>query len=631
MTENTVQKHEFQAEVRQVLDIVINSLYTDKEIFLRELVSNAADSLEKMRHIQLTEKDVADVSQPLEIEISTDENGGTIVIQDRGTGLTQDELVENLGTIAHSGSKAFVKAMQQAREAGQEKSPEAMQLIGQFGVGFYSAFMVAKKVEVFTRSWKNDSECLVWRSEGDGSYEIGQGNGDEHRGARIVLTLKDDCKDFSKESTIKELLRRYSSFVAYPIMLNGERVNTMQAIWLRNKNEIKPEEYEEFYKFQADAFDKPTFTLHFNTDVPISINALVFTPETNLERFGLGRMEPGVSLYCKRVLIDAHPKSFLPEWLRFLRGVIDSADLPLNISRESMQDSALVQKLSSVVVGRYLKFLGEQAAKEPEKYKTFWKQFGIYLKEAIAMEAGQTEKISKLLRYESSMTQSGEWTSLEEYVSRMKPEQDTIYYMYGSSRAAVESSPYLESFKSAGIEVLFLFEPSDEFVMNHLREFAGKKLLSADTSDLKLDDVTATVQGESLAKDRMESLCKWVKDLLGDRVREVVQSKRLTDSPAAATNADKMMTPSMRRLLRLMKERDGNLGGPEDSNQPVNFELNPKHPLVANIDQLRDKNEALAKDVLQQLFDNAMMAAGFLENPQEMVRRINKLLEKVNG
>jgi molecular chaperone HtpG len=342
-------------------------------------------------------------------------------------------------------------------------------------------------------------------------------------------------------------------------------------------------------------------------------------------------MEPGVSLYCKRVLIDAHPKNFLPEWLRFLRGVIDSADLPLNISRESMQDSALVMKLSNVVVGRYLKFLGEQATKEPEKYKTFWKQFGIYLKEGIATEAAQSAKIANLLRYESSMTKAGELASFAEYVARMKPGQDTIYYMYGTSRAAVESSPYLESFKSAGLEVMFLYEPSDEFVMNHLREFDGKKLASADSADLKLDDASAKVAGEPLPKERMEGLCKWVKELLGERVREVVPSTRLTESPAAAMNADRMMTPSMRRLLRLVHEREGNTGGPETDPQPVNFELNPKHPLVANIDHLRDANPELAKEVVQQLFDNAMMAAGFLENPQEMVRRINKLLEKVKA
>jgi molecular chaperone HtpG len=627
MSETVVEKHAFQAEVRQVLDIVINSLYTDKEIFLRELVSNAADSLEKLRHIQLTEKEIFDANLPLEISITTDENGGVITIEDQGIGLTRQELVENLGTIAHSGSKAFAKALEDAKAAGAEKAPEALNLIGQFGVGFYSSFMVAKKVEVFTHSWKQDGESLVWRSVGDGNYEIEALPG-QRRGARLVLTLKDDCKSFASESAVKELLRRYSSFVPYPIKLNGEKVNTMQAIWLRSKAEVKPEEYEEFYKYQADAFDKPLYTLHFSADAPLAINALVFTPETNMERFGLGRMEPGVALYCKRVLIDAHPEGLLPEWLRFLRGVIDSADLPLNISRESMQDSALVKKLSNVVVGRYLKFLLSEAEKNPENYAKFWKAFGIFLKEAVATEAGQNDKIGKLLRYESSLMKEGELTGLDAYVSRMKPEQKEIFYMYGGSRAAIEAGPYTETFKSAGIEVLYLYEPSDEFVMSHLVEFDGKKLVSADTADLAMPDASVTAQGEALPAEKMDALCKWVKALLGERVREVLQSKRLTESPAAATNADKMMTPSMRRLLRLMKEREG-ASVDSTGSQPVNFELNAKSPLVAHLDGLRAKDEATAKELTLQLFDNAMMAAGFLENPQEMVKRLNRLLEKV--
>jgi TNF receptor-associated protein 1 len=629
MTEIIPEKHEFQAEVQQVLSLVIDSLYTDKEIFLRELVSNAADSLEKLRHIRLTETDVFDANLPLEIDISTDENGGRIVIQDYGIGLTRQELVENLGTIAHSGSKAFMQALKNAREAVQDKAPEAVQLIGQFGVGFYAAFMVAKKVEVFTHSWKSAEEHLAWRSEGAGTYEIEPSVG-ERRGARIVLSLKDECKEFARESTVRDLLRKYSSFVQYPIKLNGTLVNTVQAIWMRSKAEIKPEEYTEFYRFQADAFDEPRYTLHFSADAPLAINALIFTPESNFERLGMGRMEPGVALYCKRVMIAPHPDKLLPEWLRFLRGVIDSADLPLNISRESMQDSALVKKLSNVVVGRYLKFLAEQATKEPEKYVKFWKEFGIFIKEGIVMEPAQHEKLSKLLRYESSLLKAGELTSFADYVSRLKPNQDTIYYMYGSSRPSVEAGPYLETFKAAGIEVMFLYEPSDEFVMNHLAEFDGKKLLSADSADLKLDDVTAAAAGEALPQERMDGLCKWVKETLGERVREVLPSKRLTDSPAAATNADRMMTPSMRRLMRLMKEREGNEGGAPEV-QPVNFELNPKSALVARLDKMRESDPETASDVVRQLFDNAMMAAGFLENPQEMVKRINKLLEKVQG
>jgi molecular chaperone HtpG len=624
MTDSHVEKHQFQAEVSQVLDIVINSLYTDKEIFLRELVSNAADSLEKLRHMQLAASLSSEGEQDLEIRITTDENAGTIAIADSGIGLTRPELVENLGTIAHSGSKAFAKALQ----AAKQENANTPELIGQFGVGFYSSFMVAAKVEVFTRSYKDGSEALVWRSQGDGAFEIEQVP-EASRGAKIVLHLKDDCREFGREFRVKEILRRYSSFVNFPLFLNGERINTVQAIWTRNKADINPEEYAEFYKFQADAFDDPMYTLHFNADAPIALNCLLFAPQNNTERFGLGRMEPGVALYCRRVLIDAHPDKLLPDWMRFVRGVVDSADIPLNISRESMQDSALLKKLSTAVTGRFIKFLGEQATKEPEKYAAFWKQFGIFIKEGITMERAMHERLAKLLRYESSLTKAGEMIGLADYVGRMKDGQDAIYFLYANSRKAVEEGPYLESFKAAGLEVLFLYEPADEFVMSHLGEFEGKKLVSADSADLKLDDVSATAAGEPLAKERMEGLCAWMKGILGERVREVSSSKRLVDSPVAAMNADRMMTPSMRRLMRLMRERDQANELPEL--QPVNLELNPKHPLIARLDAMRETSPEVASDIAMQLYDNAMMSAGFLENPQEMVRRINKLLEKVGS
>lgn len=628
MSENKVEKHEFQAEVRQVLDIVIHSLYTDKEIFLRELVSNAADSLEKLRHVQLSNADVFDAALPLEIDITTDEEAGTITVQDHGIGLTRAELVENLGTIAHSGSKAFAQALQNARAEAGDDPAGALQLIGQFGVGFYSAFMVSDNVQVFTHSWKPDEEHLVWSSTGDGSYEIATGDG-ERRGAKLVLKLKEECKDFAGEDRIREILKRYSSFVSFPIKLNGEKVNTVQAIWTRGKNEIKPEEYTEFYKFQADAFDEPRYTLHFNVDAPLAINALLFTPETNPERFGFMHMDPGVAMYCKKVLIDAHPKGLLPDWLRFLRGVVDSADLPLNISRESMQDSTLVQKISDVVTARYLKFLNEQAGKEPEKYIQFWKQFGIFIKEGITMQHSSHERLGKLLRYESSLSKPGELIGLADYVGRMKEGQDAIYFLYGASREALEGGPYAESFKAGGVEVLFLYEAADEFVMTHLAEFDGKKLVSADGADLKIDDVSATAAGEALDPKRMDALCKWVKEKLGGRAKEVSASKRLVDSPALVVNADKFMTPSMRRIMRAMREREGEHEGPADEMQAVNFELNAKHPLVAKLDAMRDANPELAEIVAMQIFDNSMMAAGMLEKPQDMIRRINKLLEKL--
>ncbi len=360
---STPQKFEFQTEIRQLLDIVIHSLYTEKEIFVRELVSNASDALEKLRHLQLVEKEIFDDRLPSEINITTDDKARTFTIQDFGIGMTRAELIENLGTIAHSGSKAFLKALSE----GEAKNTS---LIGQFGVGFYSAFMVAKRVQVYSHSWRTAEPGHVWQSDGSGEYTIEEAEG-QRRGCKIVVELKDECTEFSLASKIEDILKRYSSFVPFPVNLNGKRVNTVQALWLRGKSEIKDEEYTEFYKFQANAFDTPRLRLHFSADAPLAINALLFVPEDNPERFGLVRSEPEVALYCRKILIDARPKDLLPEWLRFLRGVVDSEDLPLNISRETTQDRALIAKLSRVLTRRFIKFLEEEATVHADSYKEF--------------------------------------------------------------------------------------------------------------------------------------------------------------------------------------------------------------------------------------------------------------------
>ena len=378
MSTQTPERHEFQAEVKQVLDIVVHSLYTDKEIFVRELVSNASDATEKLRHTQITEKDIFDADLDLEIQVSADEEAGTITIKDVGIGMTHDELIENLGTIAHSGSKAFLNALKEGGERNDN-------LIGQFGVGFYSVFMVADSVKVYTRSWQADGQSLCWSSDGSGSYEIEEAD-DERRGTRIVISLKEEYKDFAKKDRIEEIIKKYSAFVQFPVKVDGEALNTIGAIWLKNKNDITEEEYKEFYKFQAKAFDDPRFWLHFAADAPLEINALLFAPTENMEGFGFGRMEPGVALYCRKVLIDNEPKNLLPDWLRFVRGVVDSADLPLNISRESMQDSSLIQKLNKVITKRFLKTLEEKAKKEPEVYDDFWQSFGLFLKEGVTTD-----------------------------------------------------------------------------------------------------------------------------------------------------------------------------------------------------------------------------------------------------
>jgi molecular chaperone HtpG len=613
MSTATPQKFEFQAEIKQLLDIVIHSLYTEKEIFVRELVSNASDALEKLRHIQITEKEIFDDTLQPEINVTTDDTAKTITIQDFGIGMSREELVKNLGTIAHSGSKAFLKAL---GEGGAKNS----NLIGQFGVGFYSAFMVAKSVKVYAHSWKKDEPGHVWSSDGSGSYEIEEVEG-QRRGAKIVIELKDDCAEFAQEWKIEEIVKRYSAFVSFPINLNGKRINTVQALWLRSKNEIKDEEYTEFYKFQAHAFDEPRLRLHFSADAPLSINALLFVPKENTEKLGLSRLEPAVALYCRKVLIDAKPKDLLPEWLRFLKGVVDSEDLPLNISRETMQDKALIEKLNKVITKRLLKFLEDEAKNRVEGYDAFYKEFGHFIKEGAALDHTHKEQLTKLLRFESSLTEKGKTTSLADYVTRMGTEQKEVYYLVGPNRASIESGPYLEGFKARNLEVLFCYEAVDEYVMNNVREFDGKKLTAADHADVKLSDLPKP-EG-ALSDDDVKTLTGWLKETLGERVAEVKASDRLVDSPVLALNADKFMSPHMRRMMKAMNKEGA------DSPLRVNLEINPRHAVIKRLFDTRGTQPEKAKLVAEQLLDNALISAGLLDDVTSMVTRLNKLLESV--
>jgi TNF receptor-associated protein 1 len=613
MSNTTGTTHEFQAEVKQVLDIVIHSLYTDREIFIRELVSNAADSSEKMRLTQLTEKSVFGADLPLEISITTDEEAGTLTIIDHGIGMTRAELVENLGTIAHSGSKAFAAALKNAGKAGDAS------LIGQFGVGFYSAFMVADEVQVYTHSWREDGEHLLWTSTGTGTYSIDE-SPDQKRGCRIVIKLKEDAKEFSRPDRVKSVLAKYSNFVGFPINLNGERVNTVEAIWLKNKDEVTEEQYKAFYQFTAHAFDEPSYRLHFQAEAPLVINALLFLPEQNMEAFGMGQMEPAVGLYCKKVLIDPHPKKLLPEWMRFVRGVIDSEDLPLNISRESMQDSALVRKLGEVVTKRLLKFLDKEALDDAKKYQEFYTKFSRFFKEGVATDFNNREAIAKLLRFESSLTDKGEVVGLADYVSRMKEDQKAIYYQVAPSRNTIETGPYVAAFKSKGYEVLYLYESIDEYVVNSLREFDGKQLQAVNSNDVDLGDLEN--EGEALGEAETTALCGWLKESLTNGVEEVRSGKRLVNSPALAITPDGEMTPQMRQMMRAMK--------PDEVEAPkVILEINPRHEIVKKLSALSTSDAEGAKLVAEQILDNALLSAGLLDDPQRIVARTEKIMERL--
>ncbi|MFT5632464.1 MAG: TNF receptor-associated protein 1 [Rubritalea sp.] len=612
MATTDIEKHGFQAEVKQLLDIVIHSLYTDKEIFVRELVSNAADALEKLRLRQLTDNSVVDADLPLEINITTDEENNTLTVTDSGIGMTREELQQNLGTIAHSGTKAF---LEQLKEKGENNAD----VIGQFGVGFYSAFMAADEVEVHTHSWDAEAgEHLVWTSDGSTGYTIEDSSGIP-RGSRIVLKLKEGQEEFAKADRIKAILEKYSNFVSFPINLNGETVNKVEALWLKSKSDISSEDYTEFYKFVAGAWDEPRYTMHFSADAPLAINSLLFVPQDNQEQFGMGQMEAGVSLYCRKVLIDAKPKNLLPEWLRFLKGVIDSEDLPLNISRESMQDSALIQKLNKLITKRFLKFLEKQAKTDSEKYEEFFAKFSRFLKEGIATSFEHQESLATLLRFESTMTDSGKLTSFAEYIDRAKEDQNEIYFIVGASRDVIENGPYLEAFKARGIEVAIFTDAVDQYVFDTMPEFKGKKLVSADRADIELDDVAT--EGESLDEESLTALTSWMAETLGERVEKVQAGKRLVDSPVAALAPQDAPNAQMRAMMKAM--------GQDAPEAKVVLEVNPRHQVIKNLSTLKESDAELAAMVTQQLTDNALLAAGMMENPQNMVNRMNDLLARI--
>lgn len=606
---STIEKHAFQAEIAQLLDLVIHSLYTDKEIFVRELISNAADATEKLKFLQTSGAEIFEPDAALRISVATDDQAKTITFTDAGLGMTHGELIDNLGTIAHSGSKAFLEQLKASKEDAQ--------LIGQFGVGFYAAFMVAEKVTVFTRSYLPGETGWLWTSDGRTGYEI-EPAGELSRGTKIVLQLRDT--EFATASRIEHIIRHYSNFVPFPIELNGTAVNTVQALWTKNKSEITDEEYADFYKYVGHDTEAPQYRLHYSTDAPLNLRALLFVPPKSYEQLTMTRSESEVNLYCKKVLIQPKAKALFPEWLRFLKGVVDSEDIPLNISRETMQDSALLRKINEVLTKRVLKWLDEEAKADPEKYDRFFIEHGHCIKEGVANDYSHREALAKLLRAESSFTEKGKTTSLPDYVTRMPEAQKEIYYLLAPNREAAEASPYFEIFREKKFEVLFLYAPQDEFVMENLREFDKKRLVAAEKADLKLDEE----KPHALDKDAARMLANFIKERLTDRVGEVRVSHRLTGSPAVVVDSDAHLTSSMRRVMKMMNRE----GGPSLDAKP-DLEINPDHPMLVQLEKIRHTDAALAGEVGEQIFDNALVAAGLLDDPRTMLARMNSLLEKL--
>eukprot|EP00949_MAST-11_sp_MAST-11-sp1_P004387 g4387.t1 len=635
----------FQAETVQLLDIVINSLYTDKDTFIRELVSNASDALEKVRYLQNSGVDVVDKDAPMEIRIMTDEESNTITIEDNGIGLSREQLVENLGTIARSGSKAFLDEMSAA-------DGDASSIIGRFGVGFYSAFMVAKSVKVYSRSATDAMSSVgpgnVWSSDGAGAFEVSPVADGLGRGTRIVIELRDADKNFASATVVESALRKYSNFVPFPIKLNGDVINTVQAIWAQSKSEITDDAYTEFYRYVASAYDEPMYRLHFQTDAPINLQALFFIGSMHEEKYGMGRMQPGVSLYSRKVLIESKMEGLLPDWMRFVKGVIDSADIPLNVSRESMQDSALVKKISNILTRRMIRTLEQEMKNDRAKYDTFFAEFGHFLKEGAVTDFERKNDIAKLLLFETSSRAAGELSALDDYISRCPADQGNIYYLCAPSRELAQASPYFEAFKHHKMEVLFLYTPIDEFVMNNLAEYEGRKLVSAESAGLDLaadggrkdggaqekesegaeEDSDAShaslkTAAPELDDEATKALSDYLKTVLDEKVSEVTVTSRLVSSPAVLVDHE---SAAIMRMMRMADQEHKSGGVPFRAQSKHKLEINPAHPILRELDVARNKNPDLAQHVADQLFDNCLMAAGILEDPVAMLPRLNALM-----
>jgi HSP90 family molecular chaperone len=631
----------FRAETKRLLDIVTNSLYEDKEVYLRELVSNASDALEKARHAALTETPNAGDEGELAIKIATDEGEGKVlVVSDNGVGMTREELMENLGTIARSGSKAFLEGLDADADA-------ASNIIGKFGVGFYASFMVSDKVEVISNAGaRGDGKAWKWSSTGDGEFTIEEATESDEaptRGTKIVMHIKSDDKHLTSKWGVETVLKKYSSFVAFPVLLNGHKMNDVGALWMKDEKDITDDDSIAFYRFVSGASDMPPFRMSFKADAPMTIRSLLYFPEENPERvagFG-GQTNSGVSLYARRVMIQEKTEKLLPAFLRFVRGVVDCEDIPLNISRESLQDSMLVMRLGQIITKRVLKFLDEKAKKEPEKYNKWFANLGFFLKEGVCSEYAYKLELAELLRYESSSTETGKLTSFREYAARMPEGQDKVYYIVAPSRLQAEASPYLEAAKSRGYEVLFLYAHIDEFVMQHLMSVAGKQLVSVEAANLDVDGEKA--DGEESKSNNAAALddaagaelCKWFSDdALAGKLKEVKLSNRLVSSPALISGHEPEAMRRYRMVQTMASDAAASKKLAEMSNDfsMMTLELNPKHEMIKRINAARTSEDAgtrrLAALVAEQIFDNARVAAGSLDDPRAMLGRLNEILEK---
>jgi len=621
----------FETEAKQLLKLMIHSLYSNKEVFLRELISNASDAADKLRFEALSNADLLEDGSEPKVIVDFDKDAGTVIISDNGIGMSLDDVISNLGTIARSGTAQFLESL-----SGDQKKDS--QLIGQFGVGFYSAFIVADKVEVLTRkAGSNTNEATLWTSTGESDYTLATSEKAE-RGTTITLHLREDCNEFADGFRLKQIVKKYADHIAIPVLMpkapeldeegnekeaekEFEPVNDAKALWTRPRTDVSEEEYQEFYKHIAHDFEKPLSWSHNKVEGKLEYTSLLYLPAKAPYDLWNRDGARGLKLYVQRVFIMDQAEQFLPLYLRFIKGVVDSNDISLNVSREILQKDPAVDSMRSALTKRALDMLSKLKSKDAEAYAGFWKEFGQVLKEGPGEDFSNREAIAKLLMFNSTHADStGQDQSLEDYVTRMKPEQEKIYYLVAESEKAAKNSPHLEIFRKKGIEVLLLSDRIDDWLMSHLHEFDGKSLQDITRGELdlgKLDDTEEDKAEQEEREKALQPLLERVSKSLGDRIKETRISHRLTDSPACLALSEDDMGAQMRRIMEAS-------GQPVPETKPV-FELNGEHPLIEKLD--KEADEERFDDLISLLFDQASLADGNeLEDPARFSRQLNKLL-----
>jgi molecular chaperone HtpG len=622
MTTSAPEKLEFQTEVKQLLHLMIHSLYSHKEIFLRELISNSSDAIDKARYESLTNVDVLGEDKTFRITVKAEADKKILRISDNGVGMTREELIRNIGTIASSGTKKFVEKL-----SGDDKKD--MSLIGQFGVGFYSVFMVAEKVVLTTKRLGSAEPAMRWESSGDGAYTLEESDRKE-RGTEIEIHMREEEKEYLEDWKVRSIIRKYSEYIAHPIYLvdkdgKEERLNDKPPIWRRPKAGVTKEQYEEFYKHLSMDEEPPLAYSHNQVEGTLEYTTLLYIPGKAPFDMFHPEKQNGLSLYVRRVFIMNDCKELLPPYLRFLKGIVDSEDLPLNVSREILQKNAVIQKINKATTKKVLGLLETMAKEEPEKYKTFWKEFGSVLKEGFHMNWENLDELKRLVRFESSKTLGGEYVGLEEYVLRMKAEQKDIYYITGENRQSVDHSPHLEVFKAKDLEVLYLIDPIDEWVVQGLSEFNDKKLVNVTKGDLDLGDLSKEEkETKKEAQDKYKDFMKDFQEKASDVLKEVRVTTRLKESPCCLVVDEHELGANMERILKMARQN-------VTASKRI-LEINPEHPIVQNLQKMyeSDHGNPKLKDWYELMVDQALLAEGSeIKDPAGYVAKVNNFLTEV--